>query len=228
MHTLVSSSDPKSPPPAAPPSSPTLAPPPEPAPDLVAHLTSNELRLRLLGSMQYHEVPERKQEEVVQTALAEMWRQRHSWPATVVELEKLLFTVLRFDRIDSFREDGKEPLLEEAEPEPGPPTAGDDLGDGDAPAVVLPDPVIEARLKLQEAEDYVESRPNLRVSFGWLVENARGKSVKDIAAESGSKEKTVENSILRLREQLHRVGIFILYGVAFAAIATIVYVMHGA
>src|SRR5271170_3484923 len=215
MQAPVSSTDPtdpSAPPPSssalAVPAAPAAPAPREPAPELVAHLVSKELRARLVCNAKYNGIPERRQEEVVQTVLAEAWRQRHTWPDTLERLDKLIFTILRFDRLDVFRDEADEPLLQEAEAEGAPATAGDDPGDGDPPGVAYPHPeeTLETRERLHKAMEYVESRPKLRQSFAWLLESLRGKSYEAIAVQASVSPKLVENALVRLRDELRKIG----------------------
>jgi DNA-directed RNA polymerase specialized sigma24 family protein len=234
MQAPVSSTeptDPSAPPPPSPalalPGAPAEPAPREPAPELVAHLVSKELRARLVGNAKYNGIPERRQEEVVQTALAEAWRQRHTWPDTVERLEKLIFTILRFDRLDVFRDEADEPLLQEDEADGAEATAGDDPGDGDPPGVAYPEETLETRERLHKAMAYVESQPKLRQSFAWLLETLRGKSYEAIAVQANVSPKIVENALVRLRIELRKIGGAIILVAALAALATILYVLHG-
>jgi RNA polymerase sigma factor (sigma-70 family) len=214
------------PPPPPPASEPSL---PEPSAELLAHFHEESLRRRLLRKARWLMVPSRRREDVVHTTMMDAWNKRHTWPGTVVELDRWLFRALRNDILDAKKKDGKAPLLREVEDDDeSTPTAGDDHGDADPPGVTLPDATLEARDGLRAAEDYVESRPKLRVSFQWLLQQQQGKSYEDIAAEAGVRVKVVENALHRLREELRQaVHVFVWLVGLGAVVWTILYVLHG-
>ncbi len=177
---------------------------PEPAPELVAHFNDPALRRRLMGNRRWHEVPERKIEDIVHTTLCDAWARRHTWPATIEELDKLLFISLRGDRIDDLRKEGRAPLLrkkrtgQQADEGGSPPDADAE----DSPAMAVTTPVADAREDLRWASRYVESRPGLRRAFVWMIEMHMGMKAAEIGARDGSSANTVTLAVSRLRAQL--------------------------
>ncbi|HEX8793851.1 MAG TPA: hypothetical protein VF765_23070 [Polyangiaceae bacterium] len=191
--------------------------PAEPAPELVAHFTSAKLRRRLLGNLKWKLVPERQRQDIVQMTLSDAWAQRHAWPKTVVELEKLLFTMLRCDRIDEAKKNRKAPLLRDEPRDVADPGHGDeDVGDVDpAPMTVTTEPQ-EAREGIKRALEYTESRPRLKYAMKWLLQMYMGLEAKEIAALEHVTVDVVHKQVSRLRAELRMTfgGIFIVLAIA--------------
>jgi DNA-directed RNA polymerase specialized sigma24 family protein len=207
---------------------PVAPPPPEPAAELVAHVLSPATRKRLLGNLLYKGVPERRAEDVVQETLTDVWNKRHEWPETIPELDHLLNSILRYDRIDDQRKESRSPLLRKDRSDK---IADDQGGDDDAePAAMtttVVEPTLEARDGLRAASEYVESRPGLRKSFVWLMQTQLGMSYADIAAKENTREKVVRNALNRLREELRAVHGPLAFLLGLALIGVVYFVMHG-
>ena len=200
----------------------------EPAPELLAHFSDPRTRARLLGNVRWHGVPERRAEDIVQTTMADAWKARHAWPATLEELDRWLFKALHNDRIDDNKKDAKAPLLKKPKSE----KASSDDADHDEdhqdppPAVVTKDPA-EVNDSLRFAMEYAESRPRLRHSIVWLLRASMGVSVREIAADARVREKVVTNALQRLRAELRMVHGPLLILLGFAVVAIALYVMKG-
>jgi DNA-directed RNA polymerase specialized sigma24 family protein len=205
--------------------------PAEPAPELVAHFQNPKLRRRLLGSLRWKLVPERQREDIVQITLTDAWAHRHSWPKTVVELERLLFTMLRCDRIDEAKKNRKAPLLrDEARDVADPGGHGDeDLQDVDpVPTTVTTEPE-EAREGLRKALEYTESRPRLKYAMKWLLQMYMGLEAKEIASLEDVNVDVVHKQVSRLRAELRMTfgGIFVVLAVAAIVYAVIHWIAVG-
>jgi len=196
-------------PPAAPPgNAPKPAPGREPAPELVAHFTDPRTRARLLGNLRWKFVPERRREDIVQTTLESAWKQRHAWPKTTEELDKLLLTMLRCDRIDDRRKESHAPLDKKPV---NPKASSDETADAsyadedqETPATTTTVDPLEARDGVKVALDYAASRPRLKHPMKWLMQSWMGMTYAEIAAADGVTEKIVKNQIFRLREELRK------------------------
>lgn len=191
--------------------------PAEPAPELVAHFTNPRTRQRLLGNLKWKLVPERQREDIVQITMSDAWAQRHSWPKTVEELDKVLFTMLRCDRLDAAKKDRKAPLLRGEAKEVAEAGHGDeDLGDVDPlPMTVTTEPQ-EQREGIKQALEYAESRPRLKYAMKWLLQMYMGLEAKEIAALEHVNVDVVHKQVSRLRAELRMTfgGIFIVLAVA--------------
>jgi DNA-directed RNA polymerase specialized sigma24 family protein len=204
---------------------------PQPSAELLAHFNDPALRKRLLGKARWSGTPERRAEDVVHTTMTDAWRQRHLWPATPDELERWLFKALHNDMIDAARADKRMPL-ERKPKDAKDPEAGvvHDEDDGDPPAMTATtqlEPTLVARDGLRSANEYVESRPRLRKSFAWLMQNRAGASYADIAAKEGCDERVITNAVTRLRAELRMVFGPVAILVGFALIYILVRAMHG-
>jgi DNA-directed RNA polymerase specialized sigma24 family protein len=212
----------------------TATSPDEPSPELVAHFSSPKTRKRLLGHLKWRLVPERNREDVVNTTLADAWKQRHSWPKTVEGLDKLLFTILRCDRVDAARKERKEPLLRG---EPGEATTSDDTpssnADEDPPepggiTVTTTEPQ-EEREAIRNAMQYADSRPRLKYPMRWLLQMYMGMSAREIARIEHVTENVVYVAVSDLRAELRaKFGrAFILLAVAALVYAIIHFIFVG-
>jgi DNA-directed RNA polymerase specialized sigma24 family protein len=163
----------------------------------------------------------------VNTTLTDAWKQRHSWPKTVEELDKLLFTILRCDRVDSARKERKEPLLRG---EPGEAATNDDTpssnADEDPPEpgglTVTTEPQ-EEREAIKNAMEYADSRPRLKYPMRWLLQMYMGMSAREIARSEHVTENVVYLAVSDLRAELRaKFGrVFVLLAMAALAYAII-------
>ncbi len=189
----------------------------EPAPELVAHFTNPKTRERLLGNLKWKLVPERQREDIVQITMSDAWTQRHAWPKTVAELDKLLFTMLKCDRLDVAKRERRAPLLRDDPKEIAASGHGDeDLQDVDpAPMTVTTEPQ-EQREGIKKALEYAESRPRLKFAMKWLLQMYMGLEAKEIAALEHVNVDVVHKQVSRLRAELRMTfgGIFIVLAVA--------------
>jgi DNA-directed RNA polymerase specialized sigma24 family protein len=210
---------------------PVAPPPAEPAPELVAHFASPATRKRLLGNLRWHGVPERRVEDVLHETLRDMWKQRHAWPGTVEELDRVLNTALRFDRIDDHRNEARSPLLRKDTSAKVADDQGADADDDDPPAMIATttetEPTLQARDGLRFAVEYAESRPRLRKSLVWLMQNQMGMSYADIAAKEHCEPKVIENALVRLRAELRMVHGPLVILAGFVLIYVLLRAMHG-
>jgi DNA-directed RNA polymerase specialized sigma24 family protein len=179
----------------------------EPARELVARFGDAGLRKRMVGNVRWHGVPERMAEDVVQQTLEKAWKQRHEWPATVVELEKLLFTILMGTRIDATRKDGRAPLLRKdpAARKPGADHAeegGEPEGVDDPPIGGVTTSPVDARDALRWAVQRAEEKPSMRRALGWLMRNQMGQTLDEIAAADGVTKNVVALAISKLRADM--------------------------
>lgn len=197
---------------------------------LVAHFTSPKTRKRLLGSLKWKLVPERQREDIVQTTMTDAWARRHSWPKTVEDLDKLLFTMLRCDRIDEARRNGKAPLLREDGKEIPEAAHGDeDLQDVDpAPVTVTREPQ-EQREGIKRALAYAEARPRLKYAMKWLLQMYMGLEAKEIAALERVSVDVVHKQVSRLRAELRMTfgGLFAVLAIAALVYAIIHFIQVG-
>jgi DNA-directed RNA polymerase specialized sigma24 family protein len=198
--------------------------PAEPAPELVAHFTNPATRKRLLGNLRWKLVPERQREDIVQITMADAWAHRHSWPKSIEELDKLLFTMLRCDRLDEAKRSRRAPLLREEPKEATEVGHGDeDLQDVDpAPMTVATEPQ-EQRDGIKKALEYAESRPRLKYAMKWLLQMYMGLEAKEIAALEHVSVDVVHQQVSRLRAELRMTfgGIFIVLAIAAIVYAVI-------
>jgi DNA-directed RNA polymerase specialized sigma24 family protein len=221
--------DPKSPPSKAP--APATAPV-EPSAELVAHFSSPKTRNRLVGRLKRRFVPERNREDVVNTTLADAWKQRHSWPKTVEELDKLLFAILRCDRVDAARKERKEPLLRGKPGEPtndDTPTTNTDDDPPEPGGITVTTEPQEEREAIKNAMDYADSRPRLKHPMRWLLQMYMGMSAREIARAERVTENVVYLAVSDLRAELRaKFGrVFILLALAALAYAIIHFIRVG-
>jgi DNA-directed RNA polymerase specialized sigma24 family protein len=208
--------------------------PSEPAPELVAHFTNPKLRRRLLGNLKWKLVPERQREDVVQTTMTDAWNARHSWPKTVAELDKVLFTMLRCDRVDAARKNRRAPLLRGDAKDVA--ATGDaqghgdeDLRDVDPVAVTVTTEPQEAREGIKQALAYAESRPRLKYAMKWLLQMYMGLEASEIAALEHVSVDVVRQQVSRLRAELRMTfgGIFVVLAIAAVVYAVIHFLAVG-
>jgi DNA-directed RNA polymerase specialized sigma24 family protein len=204
----------------------------EPSRELVAHFSSPKTRERLLGRLKRRFVPERNREDVVNTTLADAWKQRHSWPKTVEELDKLLFAILRCDHVDLVRRERKEPLLRGRPGEPtndDTPTTNTDDDPPELAGVTVTNEPQEEREAIKNAMEYADSRPRLKHPMRWLLQMYMGMSAREIARAERVTENVVYLAVSDLRAELRaKFGrVFILLAVAALVYAIIHFLRVG-
>jgi len=204
--------------------------PAEPAPELVAHFTNPKTRARLLGNLKWKLVPVRQREDIVQITMADAWAQRHTWPKTVKELDKVLFTMLRCDRVDAARKNRTQPLPREEPREIAATGHGDeDLQDIDLRPVTVTTEPEEHRDGIRKALEYAESRPRLKYAMKWLLQMYMGLEAKEIAALEHVSADVVHQQVSRLRAELRMTfgGVFIVLAIAALVYAVIHFICVG-
>jgi DNA-directed RNA polymerase specialized sigma24 family protein len=151
----------------------------------------------------------------------------------VEELDKLLFTILRCDRVDSARKDRKEPLLRG---EAGEATVNDDTptsnADEDPPepgGVTVTTEPQEEREAIKNAMEYADSRPRLKYPMRWLLQMYMGMTAREIARIEHVTENVVYVAVSDLRAELRaKFGrVFILLAIAALAYAIIHFLYVG-